>query len=258
MDQELDKISLDFEEISYEDEIYYDTQNWPELTAADTFEPSNSREKQEDDPLKFPIEPTEFVASIEVNNKGKKRQRAPSTKVRKKVAEGTNNSVAQKSSTASTNTKKRRVGGKLSAATEELRRQRKNNREKERRHEVNDRFETLMTLLGLKCQADKARILQKAIEQIQGMTRQIELYKVSVTKMKYENETLRTFAKEYVYNVAKPVAEHLKNSNSNMATSETKAQLKKLFEPELQKKEREYLANNRNRTSRGGASSSKR
>ena len=247
MDQELDKFSLDFEEISYEDEIYYDTQNWPELTAADTFEPSNSREKQEDDPLKFPGEPTEFVASIEVNNKGKKRQRAPSTKVRKKVAEGTNN-----------NTKKRRVGGKLSAATEELRRQRKNNREKERRHEVNDRFETLMTLLGLKCQADKARILTKAIEQIQGMTRQIELYKVSVTKMKYENETLRTFAKEYVYNVAKPVAEHLKNSNSNMATSETKAQLKKLFEPELQKKEREYLANNRNRTSRGGASSLKR
>ena len=46
MDQELDKFSLDFEEISYEDEIYYDTQNWPELTAADTFEPSNSREKQ--------------------------------------------------------------------------------------------------------------------------------------------------------------------------------------------------------------------
>lgn len=138
--------------------------------------------------------------------------------------------------------KKRKISARGNiASTDELRRQRKNTREKERRHEVNEWFETLMNLLGLRCQSDKARILQKAIEMIQMLNRRLDLCKVSLAKMKHENETLREFSKQYVYKLAKPVAEVLRKNNG-MTMSETKAQLRKSVEEEHLKLQKEYIA----------------
>ena len=76
MDNPLDNFAVDFEEISYGDEIYYD-QNWPDLTTGDTFEPATStKDKQEEQPLVFPAEPSETAAPAKAeNSKPKKRQK---------------------------------------------------------------------------------------------------------------------------------------------------------------------------------------